>query len=226
MTCLYFTVTGVQFWGTKYLSIALQAPLPLVNLLFVVCAATGPTLGVFFGGYLIDSGVGGYHGVEKRCQALRLCCFLGLLGAAAALPITFVANIYVVTCLLWLALFFGGATLPACSGILVSIVPREYRPLSSSVSMVVFNMLGYFASLIVSGYLMEFLEKHYSSNNNSEGRGGGGCDGVCAMTWGFRLILSWSCFSVLFILCAYRDAYAQFQQRVERRRQLQAAFFT
>ena len=44
-TALYFTVTGVQYWGTKYLTIALNAPLPLVNTLFIICAATGPTLG-------------------------------------------------------------------------------------------------------------------------------------------------------------------------------------
>jgi len=45
MTALYFTVTGVQFWGTKYLSVALNAPLPMVNALFIICAATGPTSG-------------------------------------------------------------------------------------------------------------------------------------------------------------------------------------
>ena len=45
VTALYFTVTGVQYWGTKYLSIVLAAPMPLVNLLFIVCAATGPTSG-------------------------------------------------------------------------------------------------------------------------------------------------------------------------------------
>jgi len=39
-TALYFTVTGVQFWGTKYLTVALNAPLPLVNALFILCAAT------------------------------------------------------------------------------------------------------------------------------------------------------------------------------------------
>eukprot|EP01038_Epipyxis_sp_PR26KG_P014548 gene14548-19530_t len=44
MTALYFTVTGVQYWGTKYLSVALNAPLPLVNSLFILCAASGPTL--------------------------------------------------------------------------------------------------------------------------------------------------------------------------------------
>ncbi len=45
MAALYFTVTGVQFWGTSYLLLALGAHRPLVNLLFIVCAATAPTLG-------------------------------------------------------------------------------------------------------------------------------------------------------------------------------------
>lgn len=201
MTCLYFTVTGVQFWGTKYLSIALNAPLPLVNALFVLCAATGPTLGVFFGGWLVDIN-GGYHGRRKRLKALQLCCILGVLGCLCSVPITFFSNIFFVTFLLWLGLFFGGATLPACSGILVSIVPRDFRPLSSSVSMMVFNMFGYFSSLVLSGYLMEWLEADPAK-----------CDIVCSMTWGFRLILFWSCFSVAFILCAYWAALAQISGR-------------
>lgn len=255
MTCLYFTVTGVQFWGTKYFTVVLHAPLPIVNTLFVLCAATGPTLGVFFGGWLIDSYIGGYHGRKKRMQALRMCVVLGLLGALAAMLCTCsvwntdasittsgsissnnsssgvfgnvdweetsshssnqstmsstgYGGVYVVTAWLWLALFCGGATLPACSGILVSMVPRSYRPLSSSLSMMVFNMCGYFASLVVSGYLMQWLEQQ---NQHSDGvqhwysviHCG---DSECAMTWGFRVILGWSVFSWLFLVSAYREA--------------------
>ena len=51
MAALYFTVTGVQYWGTSYMLVTLRAPLGLVNVLFIVCAATGPTLGVFVGVY-------------------------------------------------------------------------------------------------------------------------------------------------------------------------------
>ena len=40
-------------------------------------------------------------------------------------------------------------------GIIVSIVPRRHRPVSSSLSLVVFNLLGYFFSLVLSGYLMQ-----------------------------------------------------------------------
>ena len=41
MAALYFTVTGIQYWGTTYMLIRLRAPPPLVNALFIICAATG-----------------------------------------------------------------------------------------------------------------------------------------------------------------------------------------
>ena len=41
------------------------------------------------------------------------------------------------------------------AGIVVSIVPRRHRPVSSSLSLVVFNLFGYFLSLVLSGYLMQ-----------------------------------------------------------------------
>lgn len=154
MTALYFVVTGVQFWGTKYLSIVLQQPLPLVNALFILCAATGPTLGVFFGGWVVDR-YGGYKGARQRVVTLEICSVLCFLGCAFAVPVTFLRNIFGAVLLLWLVLFFGGAVLPASSGIIVSVVPRRYRTISSSISLFVFNMFGYFMSLILSGYLMQ-----------------------------------------------------------------------
>ena len=154
MTALYFTVTGVQFWGTKYLSVTLDAPLPLVNILFVSCAATGPTLGVFYGGWLIDKW-GGYKGSQQRILSLKVCSTFGCLACISCIPITLVNNIFIAVAFLWLMLFFGAAILPASSGILVSVVPSEFRTISTSLSLVVFNMFGYFLSLLLSGYLMQ-----------------------------------------------------------------------
>jgi hypothetical protein len=154
MTALYFTVTGVQYWGTKYLMISLNAPIEIINLLFVLVAATGPTSGVIFGGWLIDS-FGGYKGSKQRVVALEMVTVLGSLGFLFSLPITFLSNIYYVAICMWALLFFGASILPACSGILVSMVPRSHRTTSSSLSLVIFNMFGYFLSLILSGFLME-----------------------------------------------------------------------
>jgi hypothetical protein len=76
MAALYFTVTGVQYWGTTYMLVVLQAPLPLVNGLFIVCAATGPTSGVFAGGWAVDV-CGGYRGAKQRVVALKVCAIFG-----------------------------------------------------------------------------------------------------------------------------------------------------
>ena len=45
--------------------------------------------------------------------------------------------------------------LPACSGIVVSVVPRKFRTVSSSCSLVFFNLFGYFLSSVLSGFLMQ-----------------------------------------------------------------------
>ena len=90
---------------------------------------------------------GGYRGTKQRVVALRICAMLALVGCVMATPVTFSANIYVVVALLWMVMFCGGAVLPACSGIVVSVVPRRHRPVSSSLSLVVFNLFGYCLSL-------------------------------------------------------------------------------
>lgn len=208
MSALYFTVTGVQYWGTKYLLVSLHAPLLLVNALFVVTAATAPVLGVIFGGYIIDV-FGGYKGSKRRVMALEIVLVLGLIGLACSLPITFCSSVFVAIGFLWLVLFFGGSILPACAGILVSIVPRYHRPTSASLSVVVFNMFGYCLSLVLSGYLMQLLQSYENH-----------CDEVCAMTWGFRLVLFWSGFSALFLVNALRASYRQLRDREEKQRQL------
>lgn len=220
---MYFTVTGIQFWGTKYLSIALQAPLNIVSGLFIICAATGPTFGVFFGGKLVDF-VGGYKGLNQRILALEICSGLGLFAFLCAIPITFVNNLYYAVILLWLVLFFGGSILPACSGILVSLVPRTFRTYSSSLSLVIFNLCGYFLSLILSGYVMQvfasinfyifhlfnisffffFFSFYYFTQvleSNSFD-----CSEICSMVWGFRIILFGSSFAVIFLLSSLFEA--------------------
>jgi hypothetical protein len=69
-------VTGVQFWGTSYMLVALSAPRAWVNTMFVWCAGTGPTSGVFFGGWLVDH-IGGYIGTSQRVIVLKLCVLMG-----------------------------------------------------------------------------------------------------------------------------------------------------
>lgn len=192
MTALYFVVTGVQFWGTSYMTVALKAPLPLVQSTFIFCSASGPTSGVVFGGWLVDK-VGGYRGSRHRIVALKVCFALGLLGCVFATAVSYVQSIELFVPCLWLALFFGGSTLPACSGISVAIVPRWLRPISASLSTAIFNILGYCMSLVLSGFIMQAAMTLLAP-----------CDSVCALVWGFRVILCWSFWSLLFLGMALR----------------------
>lgn len=101
--------------------------------------------------------------------------------------------------LLWALLFCGGAVLPSCSGILVSVVPNQFRAVSSSVSIMIFNLFGYFLSLTLSGYLMQFILVFRSD-----------CDYICARVESFRLIMVWSIFSLLFLAFALETASGYF----------------
>lgn len=81
--------------------------------------------------------------------------YTGLLGCASAILGVRTTMFYSFVGYLWLLLFFGGCCLPAASGIIVSIVPHKFRTVSSSFSLMTFNIFGYFLSLCVSGYIME-----------------------------------------------------------------------
>jgi MFS family permease len=164
----------------------------MVNISFIVCAGTGPTLGVIFGGWLIDR-TGGYKDIPKT---LKTCLLLGVMAVCFALALIICRTFHLFIIFLWFLLFFGAAVLPSCAGILVTVVPPEYRAVSSSVAVMVFNLFGYFMSLTLSGYLMQILL--VTSNN---------CDLVCARVAGFRMIMTWSLFSLFFLVAAIRDGY-------------------
>ena len=61
--------------------------------------------------------------------------------------------------LIWFLLFFGGAIVPAAVGICLSAVPPSIRPFSSSVSMVVYNILGHSAGTLLPGLVMDIRAK-------------------------------------------------------------------
>ncbi|CAH0490903.1 unnamed protein product [Peronospora farinosa] len=207
LTTVYFVVTGVQYWSTIYMIKSLHASKYLVNALFVVVSGTGPILGVFFGGWLIDRS-GGYIGVEQRARALGICMSLGLTAFFISAVATFFDNVFITSGFLWLLLFFGGAILPACTGIFISVVPAEHRALASSFSVMVFNLFGYSLSPYLTGLIMEWvISKQGQPNSYFEN-----CDEACAYRIGFRFCLCWSVWSVLCIGSAWHIASRQAEE--------------
>jgi len=50
ITATYFLTTGIQFWISDYWNIVLKEPKETTNMLFAICALTGPVAGVAIGG--------------------------------------------------------------------------------------------------------------------------------------------------------------------------------
>jgi MFS family permease len=70
LCCMYFVVSGIQFWTTAYFLQVLQMNPSLVMIYFTFCSITGPLAGVSLGSYLIDL-TGGYKG-KNMLSAIKI----------------------------------------------------------------------------------------------------------------------------------------------------------
>jgi hypothetical protein len=184
LTALFFVVTGIQFWATPYLVLDLGQPVGYVGLAFIVASATGPTCGVLFGGYVVDRN-GGYQGTQQAAIALRICLILVAIATSCCILCIFAKTLLLVIAFIWLTLFFGGALVPAATGILLSCVPSQMRNFASACAQMVYNLFGYCLSPLLSGAFME---------------------ATGSRAWGFRLVMLWSGFGAIFVFLAWRAA--------------------
>eukprot|EP00922_Rhytidocystis_sp_ex-Travisia-forbesii_P008645 GHVS01012663.1.p1 GENE.GHVS01012663.1~~GHVS01012663.1.p1 ORF type:complete len:866 (-),score=214.69 GHVS01012663.1:875-3472(-) len=153
LCALFFIVTGIQFWATRYFEEILGAPTQVVLPVFCATAATGPMLGVLAGGVFVDW-CGGYKTKLGMFRSLSICSCLGALatvmGVAASMTTNFAASI---ACI-WLILFFGAAILPPATGIIIAAVDADIRAFASGFSMTVYNIFGYTLGTLLPGALM------------------------------------------------------------------------
>lgn len=201
LSCLFFVVTGIQYWVTLFLTTNTQDSAYVIHLAYLFVSGTGPILGVFFGGWLVDS-QGGYSGEHNQARTLKFCTYLGIVAALAAIPPSFLSSAYLIAVFLWIMLFCGGAILPGCSGIVIASVPQSLRPMASSVASTSYNLLGYAASNYIPGLIMSFISHD-------------ACGPACLYRVGFRIVVAWSGVSLLFIaLAAYYAAKQAHTQAV------------
>lgn len=153
LCCLYFVVTGIQFWMTAYCIKVLDEDPSVVTFFYSVVSITAPIPGAAMGGYLADKN-GGYKG-RNVLTAIKLCAAFGTLAFIFAAPIGFLSNIVYIMPLLWSLLFFGAALIPTATGVVVNSVSRENQAASSSMSQLIFNLGGYFLSPVLSAAVMD-----------------------------------------------------------------------
>ena len=195
MTSIYFIVTGIQFWITKYLIEILDVEPIVVNIIFSIISITAPLSGVLFGGTLSDK-YGGYKG-KYETRALQMCTAFGILSFFFGLPMGFMFQITYLSVLLWTFLFFGAAIIPIATGIMISCVPKDCQATSSSISQLVFNLFGYFSSPMITGFIMDRFE-----------------DEKLGFIWGMRVIFFWVTFALFFIWASYLVSYRNYKKNV------------
>jgi hypothetical protein len=200
LSALFFVVTGIQFWVTPYLVIDLGQDVGNVGLAFIFASATGPTCGVLFGGYLVDK-FGGYRGRAQAAVALKLCLICVVIAVSCCMLCMFSKTLILVILFIWLTLFSGGAMVPPATGILMSCVPKSMKHFSSSFAQMVYNLLGYCLSPVLSGLAMQLTGSR---------------------TWGFRLVMLWSLFGAIAIFFAWRAAKKAAAEATEKRNSVRA----
>ena len=195
LTSIYFIVTGIQFWITKYLIEILNVEPIVVNVIFSIISITAPLSGVLFGGTISDK-YGGYKG-KNETKALKMCAAFGILAFFFGLPMGFMFQIIYISILLWTFLFFGAAIIPIGTGIMISCVPKDCQATSSSISQLVFNLLGYFSSPMITGFIMDRFENE-----------------KIGFIWGMRVVFFWVIFALFFLTVSYYVSYRNYKRNV------------
>ncbi len=99
------------------MEIVLLQPPHLVYIVFSSVSITAPILGCIIGGSLTNY-VGGY----ESDKALYVCLVFCLMSCFVGIPVAFIDTFWLVSALIWLLLFFGGALVPPLTGGLLVLV--------------------------------------------------------------------------------------------------------
>merc|ERR1712032_901287 len=84
LCCLFFVMTGVQFWVSKFFEVCFDKPAALVETLFIVVASSAPVAGVIGGGAIADRLTNG-GAIEPTARlAFLWSVFAVMAGIAAA----------------------------------------------------------------------------------------------------------------------------------------------
>eukprot|EP00347_Sterkiella_histriomuscorum_P015691 403356061 len=148
LSLLYFIITGIQFWISDYLQVALNVDQKTVFIFYSFTCISGPTIGVIVGGVVIHS-QGGY----QSPNALKTCLIVASLAVAVSLPVPFIDNFQVFAILIWLLLFFGGFIVPIMTGLILILVQPNERTVANSIANLSYNLLGYLPSPFLYGLL-------------------------------------------------------------------------
>eukprot|EP00928_Gymnodinium_smaydae_P053113 TRINITY_DN37184_c0_g1_i1.p1 TRINITY_DN37184_c0_g1~~TRINITY_DN37184_c0_g1_i1.p1 ORF type:complete len:576 (-),score=104.56 TRINITY_DN37184_c0_g1_i1:159-1862(-) len=173
LCALFFVVTGVQYWSSKYFKVSFGRADVEVTSIFILVAGTGPVAGVTIGSAIIDR-LGGYRDAEGVRRTTALCTAWGFIAMLAGLIASLIepgppeeatgsTRFYGVVVCIAVQLFFGGAMLPPATGVLLTSVPEHNKPFASGVAMLMYNLFGYALGAYLPGRAAVFLREGASA---------------------------------------------------------------
>ena len=137
---LYAIVAAVQFWINDYLQFGLRIDDAKKRFfMFGAIVITSPPLGMIIGGIILTK-VGGYESEKAIYIPLIFSLIVSIFANLAPLS----TNVYVFLPLFWIYFFAGSAIIPAASGISLVSVDKKYAGAASSMSILLYNVLGKF----------------------------------------------------------------------------------
>ena len=137
---IYAIVAAIQFWINDYLQYGLKIEEAQTRfIMFGSVIVTSPPLGMIIGGIILSK-VGGYE--AKKAIYIPLIASLIVVIFANLAPLS--TNVYIFLPLFWVYFFSGSAVIPAANGISLVSVDKKFAGAASSISILVYNVLGRF----------------------------------------------------------------------------------
>lgn len=154
LSCLYFCITGLQYWGSDYMDRILGVHSPEKRLLyFSLICFTSPTLGVIGGGYIVNQ----FQGYEDR-RVYDFCFILSILTFICGVICTILNKIIFFLIFAWFALLFGGAIMPTLTGIVITSLPQHLRASGNSLQLFIGTLLGYLPAPYIYGAIQDYFK--------------------------------------------------------------------
>ena len=158
LASMFIIVSAVQFWINDYLENGLLVDDEKKRLYaFAFVVITSPVGGIILGGILSNK-LGGYD-TEKAIYIPLVTSFLVCI-LANIIPLT--SNLYVFIPLFWTYLFLGSVLLPVVSGIILVSVDKKFAGSVSSVSTLLYNILGRLPGPILYGFYKSQVDDKHS----------------------------------------------------------------
>ena len=151
ISCMYFIVTGIQFWISDYMREVMNIPSSKVYVMFSIICITAPTLGVLSGGFFIQ-----YLGGYTNKMALDACFKISIIAAVCGIFLPFFNITALFVIFIWLLLFFGGSITPGLTGIMIAAIPENSKEIGNSISQLFYNLIGYLPAPFVYGLVCKY----------------------------------------------------------------------